>query len=59
MTKPELLKLIGTGTYGSEIPNDDDTNGLLSELMDEGLIRGEQSRLDDFLLADKGRASRS
>lgn len=48
MTKIELLRLIGDGAYGSDIPNDDPTNGLLSELMDDGLVGGEQSRIDDF-----------
>lgn len=49
MIKKELLKLIGLdGEYGSQIPNDDATNELLSRLMDEGLIGGEPSRIDDF-----------
>lgn len=48
MGKEELLKLIGNGAYGSEIPDDDDTSEALCELVEDGLVRSEPSRLDDF-----------
>ncbi len=57
MTRAELLNLIGeSGAYCDSVPNDDETNALLSQLMDEGSIRGEQTRTGDFFwLTKKGR----
>ena len=51
----ELLKLIGNGAYGSEIPDDDATMETLSRCVREGLVDSESARMDDFFwLTPKG-----
>ena len=48
MKKSDLLKLIGDGCYGSDIPDDDETIAALQECHEAGLIGTERARLDDF-----------
>ena len=55
MGKEELLKLIGNGAYGSEIPDDDATTEVLTECVRDGLVDSEPTRMDDFFwLTPKG-----
>lgn len=50
MQRMEILKYIraNKGIYGNELPDDDDTLSALSDLVQEGLVRSEPARLDDF-----------
>lgn len=50
MGRTEILKFIraNNGAYGSEIGYDDDTIECLTRLVEEGLVRSEPSRMDDY-----------
>jgi hypothetical protein len=41
------------GAYGNEIPDDDDTLDSLTWLVEQGLVRSEPSRLDDYYYLTK------
>jgi hypothetical protein len=48
MNRTELLKLIGDGAYGADIPDDDATMEVLAQLAADGFVVSEPCRLDDF-----------
>lgn len=55
MQRMEILKYIraSKGAYGSEIPDDDDTMASLARLVEDGLVRSEPSRMDDYFTLTK------
>lgn len=55
MQRTEILMFIRArnGAYGSEIPDDDDTMASLTGLLEDGLVRSDPSRLDDFFYLTK------
>jgi hypothetical protein len=55
MQRIEILKYIraNNGVYGSEIPDDDDTTASLASLVEEGLVRSESARMDDYFYLTK------
>ncbi len=63
MQRSEILRFIRArnGVYGSEIPDDDDTLECLSKLCEDGLVRSDPAKLDDYFYLTKAgkRAARS
>lgn len=55
MQRMEILRYIRAhnGVYGSELPDDDDTMACLTALVEEGLVRSEPSRMDDYFYLTK------
>ena len=58
MTIREFLKMVGNkGAYGSEIDDGDEATEALTRCVELGLVKCEQSRVDDFFyLTPAGRA---
>ena len=58
MTKTQLLRLIGTGKYDSEIPSDYLTSRMLFECMADGLVEASYVKNDDlFWLTERGKSA--
>jgi hypothetical protein len=58
MTKAQLLRLIGTGKYDSEIPSDYLTCKMLFECMADGLVESSCVKNDDFFwLTKRGKSA--
>ena len=58
MTKTQLLRLIGTGKYDSEIPSDYLTSRMLFQCMADGLVEASYVKNDDlFWLTERGKSA--
>lgn len=55
MQRTEILMFIKArnGAYGSEIPDDDETMDYLSGLVEQGLVRSDPAKLDDYFYLTK------
>ena len=53
--RTDLLRFINArrGVYGNEIPDDDYTTESLTWLVEQGLLRSEPARLDDYFYLTK------